>query len=493
MERYDVCIIGGGCVGMATAVSLSRFQLRIALLEKECDVAFGVSKANSGIVHGGFHYPDTTLKGRLELQGNRMFWKLHQELGFPCKQCGILLAAFSQEEIPVLEKLFERGRNNGCKGLELCDKVRTKELESKIAPDVMASLYVPEGGVVEPYKYVFALSELAKENGVEIHTSFRVTHSELTADGRILTSADGRKVSTKWVINCAGLYADEVSALLGGESFRIRPRKGEEYLLDRNSTAYPDKVIFPVPLPHSKGVLVIPTAGGTTMVGPTADLVEDKEDNTTTAESREKIFALAKRMVPAVSERDLITAFSGSRPVMDGNEDFYIAASEKTPGLIQAAGIQSPGLTASPAIGEYICTLLKQEGVEFRLKKNIITTLPAEKKVRELSAEEVDSLSKEDPAWARIVCRCEKISEAEIRRAIRRGHTTVEGIKLYTRAGMGRCQGGFCTSKILKLIAGETALPMEKVTRNGEGSELLYGEFQTLFTAENGKKEENSK
>ena len=493
MEQYDICIIGGGCVGMATAVALSRFQKRVALLEKECDVSFGVSKANSGIVHGGFHYPDTTLKGRLELQGNRMFWKLQKELGFPCKQCGILLAAFSPEEEEVLHKLFERGKNNGCRGIELCNASRTKELESKIAPDVTGSLYVPEGGVVEPFKYVFALSELAAENNVEIHTSFRVVHSELTPDGRILTGEDGRKVKARWVINCGGLYADELSSILGGESFKIYPRKGEEYLLDRNSAAYPDKVIFPVPLPHSKGVLVIPTAGGTTMVGPTADPVEDKEDTSTTTQSKEKIFTLARRMVPSVSERDLISSFSGSRPVMEGNEDFYIRVSGETPNLIQAAGIQSPGLTASPAIGEYILSLLKNRGEEFKLKKEVVYSLPPEKRVRELSTEEVDSLSRTDPAWARIVCRCEKISEAEIRHAIRKGHTTLEGIKLYTRAGMGRCQGGFCTSKILKLIAEETSSTLEQVTRNGKGSELLYGDFQTLFTAGKKKKEERSK
>ena len=227
------------------------------------------------------------------------------------------------------------------------------------------------------------------------------------------------------------------------------------------------------------------------MVGPTADPVEDKEDTSTTAESREKIFSLAKRMVPAVSERDLISSFSGSRPVMEGNEDFYIQVSNVTPNLIQAAGIQSPGLTASPAIGEYILSLLKNEGMEFKLKKEVVYSLPPEKRVRELSAEEVDSLSKADPAWARIVCRCEKISEAEIRHAIRKGHTTLEGIKLYTRAGMGRCQGGFCTSKILKLIAEETSSPLEQVTRNGKGSELLYGDFQMLFTAGKEKKEES--
>ena len=416
MEQYDICIIGGGCVGMATAVALSRFQKRVALLEKECDVSFGVSKANSGIVHGGFHYPDTTLKGRLELQGNRMFWKLQKELGFPCKQCGILLAAFSPEEEEVLHKLFERGKNNGCRGIELCNASRTKELESKIAPDVTGSLYVPEGGVVEPFKYVFALSELAAENNVEIHTSFRVVHSELTPDGRILTGEDGRKVKARWVINCGGLYADELSSILGGESFKIYPRKGEEYLLDRNSAAYPDKVIFPVPLPHSKGVLVIPTAGGTTMVGPTARMTEDKEDTATTAQDREEVFKIAQKMIPEVSQRDIIASFCGLRPVLQNwTGKFMLCLSSSAPAFVQAAGIQSPGLTASPAIAKYLISLLEDAGLSAPAKKETAPLPEYVKPLREMTPEEADLKFQEDPAWTRIVCRCEMVSEAEIR------------------------------------------------------------------------------
>lgn len=338
MEQYDVAIIGAGVTGAAAAAVLSRYQLRVAVLEKASDVSFGVSKANSGIIHGGFHYPLTTLKGRLEIQGNLMFEKLQHELGFPFRRCGIVVAAFSEEELATVRKLYQRGVENRVPRIELCGRERMRELEPKLAEGVVGGLYAPNGGVIEPYRYVFALTELARANGVEILTDFKLESAEWQDGCRVLRAADGRRIQAKWTVNAAGLFADEVSALLGGEIFRIRPRKGEEYLLDRHSGAYPSKVVFPVPSAHSKGVLVIPTVDGTTMVGPTAEFTEDKEDHATTAENMRRVFGMAKKMIPAVSERDLITCFSGSRPVLD-TEDFFIAVSETAPNLIQAAGI----------------------------------------------------------------------------------------------------------------------------------------------------------
>ena len=479
MEEYDIAIIGSGVTGSATACVLSRYDLRIAVLEKAADVGFGVSKANSGIVHGGFHYPLTTLKGRLEIQGNLMFEKLQYDLDFPFRRCGILVAAFTEEELAIVHKLYLRGVENRVPGIEFCSRERMLALEEKLSSDVMGGLYAPNGGVVEPYRYVFSLSELAKANGAEFFTRYEVVKAVRNQELWELTAADGRQLRAKWVVNAAGLFADQVSEIFGAEKFRIVPRKGEEYLLDRNSKAYPSKVIFPVPTAHSKGVLVIPTVGGTTMVGPTAEITEDKKDAATTAANMKAIFAMAKNMVPAVSERDLITSFSGSRPSMAG-EDFMIAPSEVVPGLIQAAGIQSPGLTASPAVAEYIRDLLKEQGVRMTEKKHLVTSLPQVRMIREASLEEAAALHQENPSWTRIICRCEKISEAEIVNAIRRGHTTVDGIKFYTRAGMGRCQGGFCSYKILKIIARETGMSMEEITKRGRSGNLLFGKITEL-------------
>lgn len=477
MNEYDVMIVGAGVTGLATACSLCRYKLRILVLEKNCDAAFGVTKANSGIVHGGFHYPLTTLKGRLEIRGNQLFGEYQKRLHFPFKRCGIILAAFTEEELAKVKELYERGKKNQVPGIELCSKERLLQLEEKLSKDVLGGLYAPEGGVVEPYKYAFALAELAEKNSCDIRYDREVISGTWKNSRWEIHTAQGDCFTSKYIVNAAGLYADRVSGCFGAEEFAIHPRKGEEYLLDRLSPARPSKVVFPVPTGHSKGVLVIPTCDGTTMVGPTAETIRDKEENCTTEINRKNIFALAKNMIPSVSEKDLITAFSGSRPAMDG-EDFYIAPSEKVPAFIQAAGIQSPGLTASPATGEYICELLKKEGLTLEEDPSYIPDLPYQKPLREMTKEEADAMHKKDPAWTNIICRCEKISEGEIVDAIRKGHTTLDGIKLYTRSGMGRCQGSFCSGKILEILARETGRSYQSFTKRGAASFLTAGNLK---------------
>ncbi len=477
---YDVAIIGGGVSGAATAWWLSRYEVSAVLLEKNADVGFGVSKANSGIVHGGFHHPVTSLKAQLELRGNLMFEKLRHELGFPFERHGILVAAFSEEEMQTVRKLYSQGVANGVRDLEMCGRERMLELEPKLNADVVGGFFVPGGGTVEPYCYVFSLVESAVGNGVALRCSWEVAKGEHNGEYWTLTSADGDTVKARYVVNAAGLYADRVSHICGAEEFTITPRKGEEYLLDRTSAGRPSRVIFPVPSKHSKGILVIPTAGGTTMIGPTADIVDDKEDTATTADNQKRILSLVRNMIDGISERDCITAFAGLRPVLVGSEDFYIAPSEKVPGFIQVAGIQSPGLTASPAIGEYVKDLLKNAGLLLAEKLQIKYFLPARQKVRELAPEELEKLHRGDPAWTKLVCRCEKISEAEVVEAVRRGHTTVDGVKFYTRAGMGRCQGGFCGVRIMEIISRESGIPMEKLTKRGGGSYMIAGKLGEL-------------
>ncbi|MBO4303106.1 MAG: NAD(P)/FAD-dependent oxidoreductase [Lentisphaeria bacterium] len=474
MEEYDVAIIGAGVTGLAAAYSLARYKLSVLVLEKNCDASFGVSKANSGIVHGGFHYPASTLKGRLEIRGNRLFGEYHRRLHFPFRRCGILLAAFTKEELAKAKELYEQGKNNGVPGIELCSKERLLELEEKLSPDVLGGLYAPEGGVVEPYGYAFALAEIAEKNGTVFRYEEKVLNGKREGDFWEIRTEKEHLYRAKYIVNAAGLYADEISRCFGAEEFVITPRKGEEYLLDRLAPCRPSKVIFPVPVGHSKGVLVIPTCGGTTMVGPTSSIVSDKEEKSTTEENRKKIFSLACRMIPSVSEKDLISAFSGSRPVMEG-EDFYIAPSGKVPCFIQAAGILSPGLTASPAVGELIRDLLEKEGLVLEKNPDFLDSLPERKTLREMTDEEADEMHKKDPAWTKIVCRCEKISEAEIVEAIRKGHTTLDGIKFYTRSGMGRCQGGFCSGKILEILARETGKSIPELTKRGEKSFLTCG------------------
>jgi glycerol-3-phosphate dehydrogenase len=475
-EPYDVAVIGAGVIGAAIARQLSSYRLRTVLLEKEVEVSFGVSKANSGIIHGGFHHGPETLKARLEIAGNMMFDRLQRELHFPFRRCGILVVALSVEEMKAVEKLYAQGVANQAIGIELAGRDRLLALEPRLNPDVVGGLHAPSGGVIEPYRFVFSLIENAQANGVELRTGFRLVHVRPQAGEFLLTSETGDLVRARYAVNCAGLYADEVSALFGAEEFSIVPRKGEEFLLDRNARGLPGKVIFPVPTRVSKGILVIPTVEGTCMVGPTAVEIDDKEDLATSQSQLEVVFAAARRLVPVLSERDIITAFSGLRPTLKGG-DFYIEISARVPRLVQVAGIQSPGLTASPAVAEHVKDLLKKAGLRLVEKPDWDPYLKEVPRIRELAPFQVDELTREDPAYGEVVCRCESVSEAEIVAAIRRGHRTLDGIKFYTRAQMGRCQGGFCTYRILRILSRETGLPVERISKRGPGSELLRSEL----------------
>ena len=476
---YDVAVIGAGVSGASTAWRLSRYQLHTVLLEWRSDVGFGVSKANSGIVHAGFHHPLSTLKARLEIRGNLMFEALQHELGFPFRRTGILVAAFSREEMVTVHKLYEQGIANGVPGMEMCGRERLLQLEKKLNPEVVGGCFAPGGGTIEPYRYVFSLVESATRNGVCLKCDFEVAEASRAEDVWRIRSSSGAEVRARYVVNAAGLFADRVSGIFGAEEFTIRPRKGEEYLLDRSSAARPERVVFPVPGAHSKGVLVIPTAEGTTMIGPTSDAVDDKFDTAASAEQMQRILSHVRNLIPGVSPRDLITSFAGLRPVMD-NEDFYIALSEKAPAFVQVAGIQSPGLTASPAIGEYVKDLLKCAGLPLLEKVHFAVELAPRHEVRHESPAALDRLHSRNPAWTHIVCRCEKISEAEIVEAVRKGHTTLDGVKFYTRAGMGRCQGGFCAARIMRIISRETGIPMEELTKKGGNSRLAAGRLGDL-------------
>jgi glycerol-3-phosphate dehydrogenase len=486
---YDVAVIGCGVSGANIARRLSMYRISTAILEKEVDVSFGTSKANSGIVHGGFHHNRKYLKARLELQGNLMFDQLRRELDFPFKRCGIIVAALHDDEMKAVEHLFMQGVENGVIGLELCSRDRVLELEPKLSLDTVGGLYAPGGGIVEPYRFVFALVESALKNGVKLYTNYKVSAAEWHGEGGrdpggsehrgcwTIHAGDGRVIRARYVVNAAGLYADEVSRIFAAEDFTISARKGEYFLLDRLTRARPDRVVFPVPTPVSKGMLVIPTVEGTVLVGPTADNAE-KTDFGTTMERLEQILASGKKMIPSLSRNDVITSFAGLRPCLE--EDFYIEASKKVPALVQVAGIQSPGLTASPAIGEYVKDILKDMGLELTEKPGWVPLVKHRKRSRELSPFELDELIAANPAWGNMVCRCEKVSEAEIREAVRQGHHTLDGIKYFTRAQMGRCQGGFCTYKIIKIIMDEAGLSWDAVTKHGGSSRVLEADLSGL-------------
>jgi glycerol-3-phosphate dehydrogenase len=472
---YDVAIIGCGVSGANIARRLSAYDIKTAILEKAADVSFGTSKANSGIVHGGFHHNKKYLKARLEIQGNLMFDQLRRELNFPFERCGIIVAAFHDDEMKVIQHLYMQGMENGVIGIELCSRERILELEPKLNYDTVGGLYAPGGGIIEPYRFVFALVESAVKNGVALHTNFEVASARRDGEQWVIRSADGHSVNARYVVNSAGLFADAVSALFGGEEFTITPRKGEYFLLDRLTRACPRRVVFPVPGPVSKGMLVIPTVEGTVLVGPTADPAENKADFSTTGERLDQILESGKTMIPFVSRTDVITNFAGLRPAL--GDDFYIEPSKKAPAFVQVAGIQSPGLTAAPAIGEYVKNILRDMGLELREKPGWDPYVEKHPLLRELDPVDLDALIAQDPVWGNVVCRCENVSEAEIVQAVRLGHYTLDGVKFFTRAQMGRCQGGFCTYKIIKIIMRETGLTWNEITKHGGSSRLLEGEL----------------
>lgn len=472
--RVDIAIVGAGVSGAAIARRLSQYDLEVALLEREADVSFGTSKANSGIIHGGFHHNRTYLKARLEIEGAGMYPQLHRELGFPYKRCGIVVAAFSEEELHTAEHLYRQGVENDSAGIELCGTSRIHELEPKLHPDVIGGVYAPAGGIIEPYRFVFSLVENAEQNGVICLRGFELVESSPVGDSHLLRAADGRTLRATFVVNAAGLYADSVSALFGAEQYTITPRKGEYHLLDRRTAACPDRVVFPVPNTLSKGMLVIPTVEGTVLLGPTADPIHDKEDLATSRLRMSEIVSSAQRLVPAVSAADIITSFSGLRPTLDSG-DFMIEASRIVPGFFHVAGIQSPGLTAAPAVAELVKNLLKSAGCTLTERSAFRPTLQPVRRTRLMDDAELASRWEQSREAGTVVCRCETVTRDEIREAIEAGHTTLDGIKFYCRAGAGRCQGAFCVPKILETVAEETGIELTRVTKRGPGSELISG------------------
>ena len=467
---YDVAIIGGGVIGCAIARELSRFQLKIGLLEKECEVGFGTSKSNSGIIHAGHHSASGTLKGHLEWRGNQLWDDLCEELGFGFERIGELTVAFSDEQCATLEEHLEQGIARNIPGLEVWDRERIRAEEPNLSTDIVAALYAPTAGVVNPYEACFGLIECARVNGVDLVVDYPVRGLTRNEDGWEI-SGPGKSVSARFVINAAGIFADKIAEMAGVGDFTIHPRKGEEYILDKRLRGLVKRLVFPVPTPSSKGILVIPTFDGTLMVGPTAHETEDRHDLTTTQSGSDEVFESVRRIVPGISERDCIAEFAGLRAAVDG-EDFIIGPTAAK-GFINVAGIQSPGLTAAPAIAGMVADILRDEGLRLTERDDFVSTIPLPVRFAALPVDEQIRLAGEDPRYGRIVCRCEHVSERETVDAIRRGAHTLDGVKFRTRAGMGRCQGGFCTWRCMELLARERGIPITEITKRGNGSWIV--------------------
>ncbi|HHY58055.1 MAG TPA: NAD(P)/FAD-dependent oxidoreductase [Chloroflexi bacterium] len=466
---YDVLIIGGGIVGCAIARELTRYRLRVALCEREVEVGFGTTKANSGIIHGGHHAAPDTLKGRLEWEGNQLWDELAQELHFGFRRVGELTVARHATELSALDKLLHHASVKGVPGVEYWPPERIWQAEPALSSVIIGGVFAPTTAVVNPYEACYALAESAVRNGLELLTGFPVTRLHQREDGWEIVTPSVR-LTSRFVINAAGLYADEIAALAGVRTFTIQPRKGEEYLLDKRLQGLVKHVIFPCPSPVSKGILIIPTYDGALMVGPTAEETPDRSDLRTSGQGAQAIFAAVAQLVDGISEKDVIAQFAGLRAPATG-EDFIIGPTAQR-GFLNAAGIQSPGLTAAPAIARLMVNLLCDEGLSLTPRDDFVATLPRPVHFASMGTQEQIALTLRDPRYRRIVCRCEYVTEGEVLDAIARGASTLDGVKFRTRAGMGRCQGGFCTIRCMELLAKARGLALTDVTKRGPGSWL---------------------
>lgn len=475
---YDVVIIGAGVTGCAIARELSAQDRKVLVLEKHSDVCEETSKANSGIVHAGYDAKPGTLKAKLNLLGNRKMAQLAKELDFPFKQNGSLVLCFREEDRPALEKLLERGRKNGVEPLSIIGPEEIHRIEPNITDEVVAALYAPTGGIVCPFNLTIALAENAVQNGVEFRLETQVEKVEKTAEGYDLQvqtkNGAPETVSTKLVINAAGVYADVLHNMVSERKIHITPRRGQYCLMDKKVGNYVQSTVFQLPTAYGKGVLVTPTVHGNLLVGPTAEDVESPEEINTTADGLEQVLekgAMSVKELPG--RRNVITSFAGLRAHEDGG-DFIIGEPEDAPGFIDVAGIESPGLTCAPAIGEYVAELLQKkypagmkQNVE-RTRKGIPCMALADQNTRE-------ELIRQNPLYANVICRCELVTEGEIVDAINRplGATTLDGVKRRTRAGMGRCQSGFCAPKTVEILARELNRDMREISKCGGDSWLI--------------------
>jgi glycerol-3-phosphate dehydrogenase len=475
-EKFDALIIGAGVTGAAIARELSKYKLRVLLLEKEVEPAFGVSKSNSGIIHAGTQNHPGTLKGRLCVEGNRLMREIASDLGVHFVEVGQLIVVFNLDDIPALEKIKTEGEELGIKGMEIVDRAWIEEHEPSLGPAVVAALHVPSAGIISPYRLVYDLTENAVKNGVVLKTSHRVTGiRRVNEDGyRFEVEAAGDKYLTRFVINASGLWADKIAAMVGVTDFKIKPRKGEEFLLDKKREHIVRHIIFPLPTRTSKGILIIKTSDGNPMIGPTAHDTEDRNDLTTTDEGLAEVLSGARKMLPTLNKNDIIAYFAGLRPA--AGDDFIIRHEKNVPGFINVAGIQSPGLTSAPAIAVMVAGLLRDAGQVLEAKKNFNSKRAKTVHLFELSPAKARGVIAKEPGYGDIVCRCEMVSAQEIREAIRRGARTLDGIKFRTRAQAGRCHGGFCTTRIMKIMEEELGMTAEQITKRGPGSELVKGE-----------------
>ena len=471
---YDVAIIGAGVIGASIFRELSKYNVKTILIEKENDVSMGTSKANSAIVHAGYDPKIGTLMAKYNVKGNEMFEDLCKELSVPFKRNGSLVLAFDDEELETINNLYINGNKIGVKGLKVLSKEEVLEIEPNLSKDIKGALLAPTGGIVGPFEYTIALVENGIQNGGEITLDAEVDKINKKDEIFIIETKNGKKIEARYVINAAGIYADKIHNMICKESFKITPRKGEYYVMDKSQGNLVSHTVFPCPSKLGKGILVTPTVHGNLLVGPNAVDGEDKESLNTTGDGLANIKKSAMHTTEKINFRDCIRTFAGVRAVPDTG-DFIVGEDKEIKGFIDVAGIKSPGLSSAPAIAEDVVNILKDVGLS--LDRNLNFNGKREQVYfMELSKAEKEELIKKDSRYGRIICRCESITEGEIIDAIHRsfGKLSIDGVKRRCRPGMGRCQGGFCGPRVQEIISRELNVNMEDIVQEKSDSAILY-------------------
>ena len=496
---YDVIIIGAGVSGCSIARELTRYDCSVLVLEREEDVCCGTSKANSAIVHAGFDAQPGSLMAKLNVEGNRLMYEWAKELNFGVAPVGSLVVCVSEEDRPGLETLLERGRANGVPDLRIIERDELLSMEPNIADEAVAALWAPTGGIVDPFGLTVALAENAAANGAEFRFNAPVTGVDRADEGWSVTAGRETFVA-RAVVNAAGVYADDihndfvavrtgaantVASTVAAEPLTIVPRKGEYYLLDTTAFEHVNHTIFMLPTAMGKGVLVSPTIHGNLIVGPTATDIDDKEATNTTPAGLAEVASKCSLTVKNVPLREVITTFSGLR-AHQAAHDFVIGEVEGAPGLFDCAAIESPGLTSAPAIGQLVSGLVSESlGLASKPEGTFDPTRPGVVNLVTTSFEDWDKLCQDDPAYGNIICRCCRVSEAQIVDVIHRvpQARSLDAIKRRTGVTMGRCQGGFCTPKIMEILERELGMAPEEITKRGPGSELVVGRNKNRLPA----------
>lgn len=481
---YDVAIIGAGIAGSCIARELSKYKLAVCMIEKADDVSCGTSKANSGIVHAGYDPLPGSLMAKLNVEGTAMYKKLSQELHFDYKNIGSLVVGFSEADMDHIKKLYERGLANGVPGMKIINQEELRSLEPNIAEEALGALLAESAGITSPYQATWAVAENAVQNGVKLFLENEV-HEIIppeTRDGYWTVKTGHMDIVCRCLINAAGLFADKISDMAGARHFTIKPRRGEYFLLDNKCARLAQHTLFQCPDEKGKGVLVTPTADGNILVGPSADDDEDKTNTATTRSGQELITEKAEKTIPNIPKRNIINSFSGVRAIPydeNGNviKDFIIEEDKKASRFINVAGICSPGLSAAPAIGTYVAVLAEKAlGIKFEKNPDFTPIRKGIESFKHAADKRKAELIEENPLYGRIICRCEMITEAEIVAAIHSpvGARDLDGVKRRTRAGMGRCQSGFCGSKVVEILARELGKDINEITKFGGKSCIVY-------------------